>query len=459
MSPQQLPHRPTPAMQRSAPLTRILYPFRRFFEIEASSGVVLLICAVVALAWANSPYGDTYRRILETPVSVGFGEHRFTLSALHWINDALMAVFFLVVGLEIKRELVGGELADTRKAAFPAAAAVGGMVVPALIYVAFNAGTPDIRGWGVPMATDIAFAVGVMTLLGTRIPFSLKVFLTALAIVDDIGAVVVIALFYGHSVVWSALGIGVVLLLVSALLGGLGLRSPIAYGLIGIAVWAAFLKSGVHSTVAGVLLAFTIPATTRLDADSFRKRVQKAIDDFGRLPANSVPTLAAEQQAAIAELERACEEVQPPLQRIEHMLQPWVSFGIMPIFALANSGVHISGIKPLEHFGVPVGVALGLLVGKPVGITLVAWVATKIRWGDGPLAVKPDEMTWRHIFGAGMLAGIGFTMALFIAGLAFRDANTLAAAKLALLLASAVSGTAGYLYLRRIPQTHAEPMP
>ena len=456
MSAQPQARRRRQAKQPSAPLTRILYPFRRFFEIEASSGVVLLICAVVALAWANSPYGDLYRRILETPVSVGFGEQRFTLTILHWINDALMAVFFLVVGLEIKRELVGGELADMRKAALPVACAVGGMVMPALIYVAFNAGTADIHGWGVPMATDIAFAVGVMTILGSRVPFSLKVFLTALAIADDIGAVIVIALFYGQSVVWSALGIGFALLVISAILGAAGLRSPIAYGLIGVAVWAAFLKSGVHSTVAGVLLALTIPASTRLDAASFQQRVRNALNDFARLPANSVPTLAAEQQAAIAELERACEEVQPPLQRIEHMLQPWVSFGIMPIFALANSGVHISGIERLPHPGVPIGVALGLFVGKPLGIAFAAWFSTRIHVGGLPLAAKPDEVSWKHIIGAGMLGGIGFTMALFIAGLAFRDANTLAAAKLALLVASALSGIAGYLYISRIPTTEPQ---
>lgn len=435
------------------PLLKLLYPFQRFFQIQAASGLILLACTVIALVWANSPFGDVYRALLNTELTVQLGSQGLTKPVLIWINDGLMAVFFFVVGLEIKREIIGGELADRRRRNLPIAGALGGMVVPALIYVLFNYRTPDIHGWGVPMATDIAFAIGVMALLGARAPSSLKVFLTALAIVDDIGAVIVIALFYGHSVVWSALGVGIVLLLLSAYLGWIGMRTPIGFAVIGVAVWLAFLKSGIHSTVAGVLLALTIPVYQKLDVHSFRQRVQNALNNFPTERREDSPTLDAEQQAAIAELERACEEVQNPLQRMEHILHPWVSFGIMPLFALANAGVHIAGIGHVEHMGVPLGVSLGLLIGKPLGIAGFTWLAT--RWD---LAEKPAEVSWRQIAGAGFLGGIGFTMALFIASLAFADPDTLAVAKLAILGGSLVAGFTGY-YLLRYCSTVRGPMP
>lgn len=424
-------------------LQRILYPFQQFLQLETSSGVLLLICTAIALVWANSSYGDLYRQILDTPITVGVGKWLSRQSVLFWINDGLMAVFFFVVGLEIKREVIGGELADKKKAALPIIAAFGGMVAPACIYASLNWGTADIHGWGVPVATDIAFAIGVLTILGARAPIALKVFLTALAIADDIGAVVVIALFYGHGFVPAALALGLGVLALSWVLGRMGLRSPMAFALLGIGVWAAFLQSGVHATVAGVLLALTVPATTELDGDQFRARVEAAMDDFAQLPRDGVPTLAAEQQAAISALESACESVQTPLQRLERMLHPWVSYAIMPVFALANAGVHIAGIGKLEHIGVPLGVILGLVIGKPLGITTASWLAVRFR-----LAEKPSDVTWRQMLGAGVLGGIGFTMALFIAGLSYRHPATLAVAKASILIASLVAGVIGYALLR-----------
>jgi NhaA family Na+:H+ antiporter len=430
---------------RRPPLQRLLYPFQQFLQIEASSGIVLLICTATALIWANSGFGDAYRRILDTRLTFGLDDHVIDRSLLFWINDGLMAVFFFVVGLEIKRELIAGELAEKRKAALPVVAALGGMAVPALIYATFNWGTRDIRGWGVPMATDIAFAIGVLALVGSRVPSALKVFLTALAIVDDIGAVAVIALFYGHSIVLPALGLGAALLAVSFAAGRGGIRSPIVYALLGFAAWAAFLRSGIHATIAGVLLAMTIPASTKLDAAGFRARLQKALADFGELADNSGSALAAEQQAAIAVLESACEEVQTPLQRLERTLHPWVSYGIMPLFAMANAGVEVSDMGLIERAQVPLGIMLGLVIGKPVGITVFSWLAVRLGFAE-----RPSDVSWTQLLGAGMLGGIGFTMALFIAGLAFSSPTTLAAAKGAILGASLLAGVVGYVFLRAV---------
>lgn len=447
-----MPHRVRPPIRHrhTRPLRIILYPFQRFSQVQASSGILLLVCTVVALAWSNSPWGHTYREILDTKLIIGVGDFVLAKPLLLWINDGLMSVFFFVVGLEIKREVIAGELASPKRAALPIAAALGGMAAPATIYAFANVGTPEIHGWGVPMATDIAFAVGILALLGPRVPVSLKVFLTALAIVDDIGAVAVIALFYGHSIALSVLAAGLGLLVLSLLANHSGVRSPLIYALIGAAVWVAFLKSGIHATVAGVLLAMTVPASTRLDAAAFRSTVQEALRDFVQVTASGIPTMPAQQQAAIASLERACEEVQTPLQRMETILHPWVSFCIMPIFALANAGVHLAGMKGVAHMGVPLGVVLGLVIGKPLGITLFSGLAVKMR-----LAEKPDEMTWRQLHGAGWVGGIGFTMALFIAGLAFNEADTLAIAKVSILGASTLAGLVGYLLLRTAPNGQA----
>jgi NhaA family Na+:H+ antiporter len=428
-----------------APIERILYPFQRFTRTESAGGIVLIVCMLVALAWANSPWWESYHHFWETPLSVGVGPYRLSYSIHHWINDGLMAVFFFLVGLEIKREMLIGQLSSVKRAALPIAAAFGGMVVPALIYAALNAGTPGGKGWGIPMATDIAFALGVLALLGPRAPLSLKVFLAALAIVDDIGAVLVIALFYTKGVSWTALALAGVFLLGMLVLNRLGARHPGAYLLFGVALWVAFLQSGIHATISGVLAAMAIPARTRIDTEEFLERGRALMRDFDAAGVEDRSVLTNhDQQAVIQSLEDACEEAQAPLQRIEHDLQLWVAFLIVPLFALANAGVHLTG-----DFGaafthpVTLGVILGLVVGKPIGITFFSWLAVRIG-----VAAMPAGVTWRALHGVSWLGGIGFTMSLFIATLAFTDGTLVTEAKIGILTASLVAGVVGWALIR-----------
>ncbi len=423
-------------------------PFQEFTRRESASGMVLLACTALALAWANSPWADNYQHLWEVPIVVGVGDFAIRESLHHWINDGLMAVFFFLVGLEIKREVLVGELASRRRAMLPMAAALGGMVVPALLYTTVNAGGPGTAGWGIPMATDIAFALGVLALLGPRVPLALKVFLAALAIVDDIGAVLVIALFYTADLSLPALlGAGAVFAL---LLTGnaIGVRHPAPYALLGLALWVAFLESGVHATVSGVLLAFTIPARTRIDAGEFLARGRKALDGFAAAGVTGADVLTSRaHQEAVLDLETAAEAAQAPLQKLEDKLHGVVAFGIMPLFALANAGVSLSGGIEELATPIPLGIVLGLVLGKPLGITLFAWLATRLH-----LAEQSDDVTWSMIHGAGWLGGIGFTMSLFIAGLAFTDGEPLDRAKLGILTASVIAGGVGYGLLRRGPR-------
>src|SRR5919107_1662623 len=431
-----------------APLIeRVLAPFQRFVHTESASGVVLLACTALALAWANSPWSASYEHLWETRLSLALGPWSFQMTLHHLINDGLMAVFFFLVGLEIKREMLAGELASVRQAALPIAGALGGMILPALLYASLNVGTAGEPGWGVPMATDIAFALGVLALLGDRVPVGVRVFLAALAIVDDIGAVLVIAVFYSGGIAWGPLSVAGALGLLEIAANVAGIRRPWAYGAIGLVLWGAVLSSGIHGTIAGVLLAMTIPARTRIDERSFLTRARRALSQFevAHEPGAS-PLRDPEHQAAVQQLERLAEQLQPPLLRLEHALHGVVAFGIMPLFALANAGVPL-GLGQLaagDGTAVALGVALGLLVGKPVGITLLAWSAVRLG-----LASLPQAVTWRSITGAGLLGGIGFTMALFIAGLAFiAEPQLLVAAKLGILGASLVAGLVGWLVLR-----------
>jgi NhaA family Na+:H+ antiporter len=430
------------------PIRRVLRPFREFARVEASGGIVLLAATALALVWANSPWAASYDALWHTTLAVRADDVGPSMDLYHWINDGLMALFFFVVGLEIKREVLVGELADPRKAVLPIAAAVGGMVVPALLYLSLTLGTPGAAGWGIPMATDIAFALGVLALLGRRAPLALKVFLTALAIVDDIGAVLVIAVFYTAAIDWPALLLGLALLAVLVGASSVGVRSPLVYALVGIAVWAAFLQSGVHATIAGVLLAATIPAWVRLDVSSFVDRARTSLDHLAEAAGRGGSVLTDHvQQHALADLETACERAQAPMLRLEHALHPWVSFLVMPLFALANAGVPLGGAVGALGHPVALGAAAGLVVGKQVGITLCAWLA--VRAG---LASLPAGVPWRHVYGAAWLGGIGFTMSLFVAGLAFGDGELLLAAKIGILGASAAAGVTGYLLIRTAPR-------
>jgi len=428
------------------PIDHILSPFQEFFQQEASSGILLIIATIIALIWANSPWAESYIHLWETRISISIGTFELSKDLLHWINDGLMAVFFFVVGLEIKREVLVGELSSPRQAILPIVAAIGGMALPAGFYLLFNAGGPAHAGWGIPMATDIAFALGVLSLLGDRVPLTLKIFLTAVAIVDDLGAVLVIALFYTSNLVWVSLLIGVLFLVTLIIMNRLGVRSPLVYSLLGFGLWVVFLKSGIHATIAGVLLAMTIPVRTRINTDEFFSHTSFFLDEFRKQgkPGESVLTNKS-QRAALQAIEVAAEHAQTPLQRLEHVLHPWVSNFIMPVFALANAGVVLSGsLGTILIQPVTIGIMAGLIFGKQIGVFLASYIAVKLKWAD-----LPSGMTWKRLYGLAWLAGIGFTMSLFITSLAFTETGILAMAKAGILFASLISGTVGAFILSR----------
>jgi NhaA family Na+:H+ antiporter len=327
------------------PVERIVRPFQDFAHKQSSGGILLIAATAVALVWANSPLGESYAGLWHTKLTVGVGDFSVSKDLTHWINDGLMAVFFLVVGLEIKREVLVGELSSVRSAALPVVAAVGGAVVPALIYVAINAGTEGAAGWGIPMATDIAFALGVLALLGERAPVALKVFVTALAIVDDIVAVLVIAFFYTSEISWGALGVGAVFLVALVVANLIGVGRTLVYALLGMGLWLCFLLSGVHATIAGILLAFTVPASSFINPGAFLERGRYVLDRFEKAGEKGEHVLTNdERQAALQALNRATYKLEPPLHELEHTLHPWVVFAIMPLFALANAGVPLGGV-------------------------------------------------------------------------------------------------------------------
>ncbi|GAB6186464.1 Na+/H+ antiporter NhaA [Thermopirellula anaerolimosa] len=420
---------PEPKLQN--PFNRLSILFQEFLRQEAAGGVILVACAVIAMAWANSAWSSSYHELLASVITVKWSGVGVEKPLLLWINDGLMAVFFFLVGLEIKREITGGELAGFRKAALPAAAAIGGMVVPALFYVAFNWGGEGLRGWAVPMATDIAFAIGALALAGPRVPVTAKVFLVALAIVDDIGAVLVIALFYTNQIHTDALVSAALALLVLAVLNRAGCRYAVPYILVGVVLWYFILKSGVHATVAGVLAALTVPGKPRTPEETGG-------------PDSAVPHGE--------EASRAHSAHHSLLERMEHALHPWVAFFIMPVFALANAGVTL---EPgfLSGFAHPIslGIMTGLFFGKQIGIFGASWLAVRCN-----LAELPAGVSWRQIHGLSVIAGIGFTMSLFIAALGFGPGQSLDTAKTAVLTASLLAGIVGWLLLRFSPATHEQ---
>ncbi len=428
-------------------MNRVLNGMDGVVKSEKAPGIILIVSAVLAIIWANTPWSETYFHLWEYDLSIELGEYAIKKSLHHWINDGLMAMFFFVIGLELKREIIGGELSDFRKSVLPLTAAIGGMLFPAVIFLLFNSAGPDRNGWGIPMATDIAFALGVISLLGNRVPFSVKVFLTALAIADDLGAVLVIAFFYSSDISTLSLGAGAVFL--ALLLAGnyLGVRSTYFYGIIGIGgLWLAFLMSGVHATIAGVLAAIAIPARTKIDEIKFVARMENEIQTFHKIPPNDVTLLEPEQYKVIAKIIHLADQAATPLQNLEHKLQPWVTFLIMPLFAFANAGMTFrSGVFDAAFFqGVSMGVLTGLVIGKFAGIVSVCWIMIKLK-----LASLPGGWQWGHVFGIALLAGIGFTMSLFISLLAFTDVNLIAEAKAGIFIASVISGTAGYIVLKR----------
>ena len=427
-------------MEHRSPIRQyILQPVRRFLDALNLSSKLLLLATVIALVWANSPWSDLYYHIWHADLSFVLGNYELTATIGHWISDGLMVIFFFVIGLEIKREFLVGELSTLKQATLPIIAALGGMIVPALIYVAINWGGSGIPGWGIPMATDIAFALGCLIILGTRIPLALKVFLLALAIVDDLGAILVIALFYTSEINILNLVIAFLLLALSAFLNYRGVRKTYPYILLGVFIWLAFLQSGVHATVAGVLLAITIPSRAHYSTDKFINETVNIMLKFPEKDFN-IMCVDEEQKKAISDLKNAVDKIGTPLQTLEEKLHPLAVYFIVPVFALANAGIsftqNTADTGPLNP--VTLGVFFGLVMGKQIGITLFSWLGVKMG-----LAFLPEGVGWKQIYALSCLAGIGFTMSLFITNLAFADIALIEQAKIGILLGSLTSAILG----------------
>ncbi|MCE2503853.1 MAG: Na+/H+ antiporter NhaA [Chlorobi bacterium] len=442
---------PPPEIGKPHPRTvdKLIRPLKRFRQVEGSSGIILLICTAAALFWANVIGAEHYEHFWHTEMTFQLGDLVLSKSLVHWIDDGLMSIFFFMVGLEIKREVLVGELASLKKSALPLMAALGGMVFPALIYVIINGtGSEASRGWGIPMATDIAFALGVLALLGKRVPPSLVVFLAALAIADDIGAVLVIAIFYTSKLSLGYLLIGLGAFIVAVIANVMGARNPITYSVIGAVAWLAFLESGVHATISGVLMAMAVPAKQRINLRRFIDFGQYLLNRLKKAKNIETSAFSTNKQMEIMQtLENSVEHVMTPLQRYEHSLQTWVAYIIMPVFALANAGVAVGG-RLIEDITSPIGLGVicGLVFGKQIGITLFSWISVKFGF-----AALPSGVTWKHIYGTAWLAGIGFTMSLFVANLAFSESSLGEESKIGILTASLIAGVIGYLILRKIP--------
>jgi Na+:H+ antiporter, NhaA family len=408
----------------------LLKPLEQFLQSEAKGGIILFCAALLAFIIANSPLSAWYDSLKDLAVSLKVGDWTLDKSLSSWVKDLLMSFFFLLVGLEIKRELLVGELANFRRALLTIIAALGGMLLPALVFSFFNAGTPGSRGWGVPMATDIAFALGVLLLLGKRVPLGLKIFLTAFAIVDDLGAILVIALFYSAHLQLGALLWAAAFFALAVILGRLRVTKLTLYMLVGAFMWYFTLKSGISPTIAAVLLASALPMSRKLELPDFKK----SLGDTAKKDPEQL-------EAELEQVEHQLEAAQSPLHRLEHLLHPWATYFILPVFAFVNAGVKLSGIE----FGpVALGAFLGLLIGKPLGVFLFCWLALRLK-----LAALPEGVNWTMLLGAGFLGGIGFTMSLFVAALAFPDAALLEQAKLGVLAASVVAAIIGSLVVMR----------
>ncbi|MEZ4554032.1 MAG: Na+/H+ antiporter NhaA [Dehalococcoidia bacterium] len=445
------PTAPPPAM-----LSRLVQPLQEFTATEAAGGIVLVAATVVALAWANSPWSDAYQDLLHHHVVVDLGFYTIDESVHFWVNDVLMVLFFFLVGMEIKRELLVGEISSVRQAVVPLAAALGGMVVPVLIFLVIVGGSAGSHGWGIPMATDIAFALGVAALLGPRVPVGLKVLLLALAIFDDLGAVAVIAIVYSDSIAFGPLALGLLLLGGVFLMNRAGIRELSVYMFAGVLIWAAVVKSGVHPTTVGVALGVLTPIRSRYPLDRLRQEagafVQSLDAESGAHDRESERHFHSD---AVLRLRKLAEDAVAPLFRLEHGLNYWVAFLIVPIFALANAGVDLRGdtLASATSERLTWGVALGLLLGKPLGIVIGSWVAVRLG------AQLPSGTRWLGVLGIGAIAGIGFTVALFVAELAYTDEDLLTYGKVGILAGSFVSAIVGYLLLRRttVPPPTAAP--
>jgi NhaA family Na+:H+ antiporter len=421
---------------KKAPIDRVTRPVRKLFSKDIALGITLLITALIAMAWANSPWATSYHHLWETKLTIGFEGFKITESLHHWINDGLMAYFFLLVGLEIKREFISGELSTLRKASLPIAAAIGGMLLPALIYLGINWGGPGMKGWGIPMATDIAFAVGLIALAGKAVTSSGKTFLTAMATVDDIGAILIIALFLSSGINTDSLLAGGVYFGIMVIGNLLGIRNFWFYLIVGtLGLWVALLLSGIHATLAGVLAAFTIPARTKLSEIDFKTRLEDQKLRFEQSTYTDDPLLTTKQVEIINQIIQDGKRALTPLQRVEENIKPFVNYGVLPLFALANAGISLQGnFLDMLLNPIALGVIAGLLLGKLGGVLLATRLTVKL--GAGQL---PSGTRWNEITGISLMAGIGFTMSIFIAELALEDPLQLQTAKLGIITGSVLS--------------------
>ena len=420
-----------------------LPPFQKFIKIESFSGILLLLSTVLALVWANSPFGDYYRELWQYDIGIITETFEFQKPLILWINDGLMAVFFFLIGLEIKRELMIGELNTPKKIAFPLVGAIGGMLVPVVFFLLLNQNPETAKGWGIPMATDIAFSLAVLNVLGKRVPLSLKIFLTAFAIVDDIGAVLVIALFYSGSINMT------LLLIALALLAGLyvfsykGFYSPFIMFIFGTIIWFLFLQAGLHPTVAGILMAFSVPIRQKIDTSTFLEQLENVYNDIKTSSILQTPILSNEQIENIDDLQDWTAKFQSPLQKLERSLHSWVAYFVIPIFALANAGVLIDSSMDLDT-ALVINIIICLILGKGIGVSSLVMLAKKFK-----IIEVPSDITFKDILGVSFLAGIGFTMAIFIASLAFASTpEYIDSAKVGILIASFISAIIGYIILR-----------
>ncbi len=430
-------------MARRSPFTRqVVLPAENFIHSETAGALFLLGAALLAIAWANSPWRDAYFHLRETFITLRLGPLNLTEDVSHWINDGLMTIFFFVVALEIKRELVHGELSAFRKAALPVAGALGGMVVPVIVFFAFNWKGPGAHGWGIPMATDIAFALGVLALLGDRIPFSVRVFLLAYAIVDDIGAILVIAIFYSGQISLPALGLAAAVLVLIVTARFAGVRNIAIYIILGLVLWLAVFESGIHATIAGVVLGLLTPASSWFGSEEAASELEKTLP---HLRAAIKDQHRERAEAILGEIDMLSRHSEAPVERIQRLVHPWTSFVILPLFALANAGITFS--PHLLHGAltspITLGIGSALFFGKFFGLTLFAWGAVRLG-----IAALPDATTWRHILGTALLGGIGFTVSIFISDLAYHDAQMISEAKIGILITSLLAATAGWCFLR-----------
>ncbi len=417
-----------------------------FINQETGGGVLLIFATIVALFWANSSYYPSYQYLwYEMKVGFTWGDFKLMGSLQHWINDGLMALFFFTVGLEIKREIIGGELSSVKKASLPIVAALGGMIVPAGVYALILINKPELmHGWGVPMATDIAFALGLLAMLGKRVNINLKIFLTALAIADDLGAILVIAVFYTKTINYSELITAAVFMIVLVAANFAGVRRTLFYAVIGLSgVWLSFLYSGVHATIAGVLIALTIPARTKIDEVTYISKLEKLLQKFRTINSNSNPLLTKKQAHVVEEIDSLNDAAQTPLQKLEHFLHPITTYFILPVFALSNAGVRIKGnLSDLLLHPIAIAIILGLVLGKFIGISLFSRLMVKFK-----LTTLPEGVSWNQIYGVALLAGIGFTMSIFISELAFSDEAFKQIAKVGIMTASVIAAVLGMGWL------------